>query len=439
MPYNLDIRTLCLICGIVSIFLSFPLGYTVLYRRVYPGFRLWAVAFIINGVGFILLGHRGLLPDFLTVVVANTLIVSHLAMISRGISTFTGQLSNIWLDILPVACVVVAFVYLTYVKPDVNMRIILISIAIALLFFRCGLLKVRSFSSHLSTADRVLISIFFFSAACFFLRAFVTFFLGERLDSFMDAGLFQASMAVLYCVASILIMTGLIIINNQKIEIELLESEARYRLLFDKSPLGVVQLDKAGRIVDANEALCELLKTSKDSLIGSYLSEKITNVTMRQAIEDALSGRDASFEGECGPATAGKQMVIRVLARTIHTVDGEPAGAVGIFEDVTETRNTMLELQEKEKLKSVLEIAGAVCHELNQPLMAVTGYTELLLMQLSEEEDVRDKFLRMLQQIDRMKQITEKLMGITRYKTKGYLDGRIVDIEGSSGDAPPEK
>jgi DNA-binding response OmpR family regulator len=44
----------------------------------------------------------------------------------------------------------------------------------------------------------------------------------------------------------------------------------------------------------------------------------------------------------------------------------------------------MVELQsalaEKEKFQGVLEMAGAVCHEINQPLMVISGYSEILLM-----------------------------------------------------------
>ncbi|MCK5339748.1 MAG: response regulator transcription factor, partial [Desulfobulbaceae bacterium] len=37
-------------------------------------------------------------------------------------------------------------------------------------------------------------------------------------------------------------------------------------------------------------------------------------------------------------------------------------------------------LKEREKLQGVLEMAGAVCHEINQPLQAVSGWSEILLM-----------------------------------------------------------
>ena len=51
--------------------------------------------------------------------------------------------------------------------------------------------------------------------------------------------------------------------------------------------------------------------------------------------------------------------------------------------------------------------------------------------------NLSSKLASISQQIDRMKTMTQKLMGITRYETKKYPDGKIFDIAkgiGSSTD-----
>lgn len=89
-------------------------------------------------------------------------------------------------------------------------------------------------------------------------------------------------------------------------------------------------------------------------------------------------------------------------------------------------------LSEQEKFKGVLELAGAVCHELNQPLQAVSGYSELLMVGVKEDDPIREQLGKIKGQVDRMAKITRKLMGITKYKTKGYLKGNIIDIDEAS-------
>ncbi|MGD9973266.1 MAG: response regulator [Desulfatirhabdiaceae bacterium] len=91
------------------------------------------------------------------------------------------------------------------------------------------------------------------------------------------------------------------------------------------------------------------------------------------------------------------------------------------------------ELREREKLQGVLEMAGAVCHELNQPLQSLSGYSELLLMDMNEN-DIRYQTLKKMKlQVDRVGELTRKIMKITRYQSKPYLSkSRIIDIECAS-------
>ena len=96
----------------------------------------------------------------------------------------------------------------------------------------------------------------------------------------------------------------------------------------------------------------------------------------------------------------------------------------------------MIELQnalaEKEKFQGVLEMAGAICHEFNQPLMVISGYSEMLSMDLSEDDPHYEICRNIYEQVHRLGNITKKLMGITKYKTKNYLEGSIVDLDEAS-------
>jgi CheY-like chemotaxis protein len=86
-------------------------------------------------------------------------------------------------------------------------------------------------------------------------------------------------------------------------------------------------------------------------------------------------------------------------------------------------------LMEEEKLKGVLEMAGGICHELNQPMQVVSGYSELLLMDMEKDNSAYPYIKMIKKQIDEMGSTTRKLMRITRYETQDYIEGRrIIDI-----------
>jgi len=87
-------------------------------------------------------------------------------------------------------------------------------------------------------------------------------------------------------------------------------------------------------------------------------------------------------------------------------------------------------LMEEEKLNGVLEMAGGICHELNQPMQVVSGYSELLLMDIEKDNSVYPYIKMIKEQTDEMGSITKKLMRITKYETRDYIEGsRIIDID----------
>ena len=87
-------------------------------------------------------------------------------------------------------------------------------------------------------------------------------------------------------------------------------------------------------------------------------------------------------------------------------------------------------LIEKEKFSGVIEMAGAVCHKLNQPLQVVTGYSEMLLNDISEDNPLRAKLKIIQDQTNKMGELTKKLMQITRYETQQYSNNtKIIDID----------
>ena len=103
---------------------------------------------------------------------------------------------------------------------------------------------------------------------------------------------------------------------------------------------------------------------------------------------------------------------------------------------------------DKERLQGVIELAGAVCHELNQPIqIAVFEYAKVMAMEGIVAHPMTDTLKKIKAQLDRMRQITSKLMQITRYRTREYINGeQILDIDRAmdSGDGhqngdPPAK
>ena len=104
-------------------------------------------------------------------------------------------------------------------------------------------------------------------------------------------------------------------------------------------------------------------------------------------------------------------------------------GAIETFQDLTKRKEAEKSLRERDRLHGVIEMAGAVCHEMNQPLMVLSGISELLALKIAEDDPLQSTIQKIGAQIERLANINHKLMNITRYKTKNYPGGKIIDID----------
>lgn len=85
------------------------------------------------------------------------------------------------------------------------------------------------------------------------------------------------------------------------------------------------------------------------------------------------------------------------------------------------------------KTKAIMEMAGAACHELNQPMQVILGYSDLLTGAMDRSDDLRNKLEKIIIQITKMDRIMKQINRISTYQTRDYVHGiRIVDIEKAS-------
>ncbi|MEO5859805.1 MAG: PAS domain S-box protein [Pyrinomonadaceae bacterium] len=91
------------------------------------------------------------------------------------------------------------------------------------------------------------------------------------------------------------ILTIWIVSSLMQREKEARDNEARYRMLFDYSPDGIVVTDTKANSIDANENICRMLGYTRDELVGKNVSEMIV-VAEIPHIDEALELLEAGSE-----------------------------------------------------------------------------------------------------------------------------------------------
>ena len=138
-------------------------------------------------------------------------------------------------------------------------------------------------------------------------------------------------------------------------------------------------------------------------------------------------GVDATFKRQDGTTFVGHLMM------SCPDPSDPMKTAIFTISDISWRKHAEQERIQREKLQGVLEMAGAVCHELNQPLQVVSVCSERLLNAISEDSPLYNQAQKIAEKFDMIVEITRKLQSMTKYETKHYMEGtKIIDIDEAS-------
>jgi len=142
----------------------------------------------------------------------------------------------------------------------------------------------------------------------------------------------------------------------------------------------IVVLTPDGRCRHANAAFCKAVGRSK---------EELANLTARDLLaHETLSASEIQSSARQGGAWRGTVTRIRkdgttfpVSASIAPLVDehGAATHVVSVEQDISEERRLKEQLIHSERLSAVGQLVAGVAHEINNPLQAVMGFTELLI------------------------------------------------------------
>ncbi len=200
----------------------------------------------------------------------------------------------------------------------------------------------------------------------------------------------------------------------------------------EQSPGIILITDINGIIEYANPKLTELTGYSREELINSsikiFKSGYHINEFYEKMWNTIISGE--KWTGELYNKTKNGNLYWEFASiAPLKNKEGKITHFVKVAENITESKKAEQEKIKAEKLQSVLEMAGTVSHELNQPLQIILGYSELLKEKLAENDKFKKQLEHIISNITRIVEITEKIKNITEYKVKHYLDNtNIIDI-----------
>jgi two-component system cell cycle sensor histidine kinase/response regulator CckA len=215
-------------------------------------------------------------------------------------------------------------------------------------------------------------------------------------------------------------------IERKRVDAELLDSENRYRMLFDANPEAMCVCDaESQRVIDVNDAAIRRYGYSRDEFL-----------TMTIGALEPPSGATGSQPGLSGPG-AGPRLhtdlrhrrrdgsIIDVeIATNEMVISNRPARLV-LLRDVTERKQLEGHFRQAQKMEAVGQLAGGVAHDFNNLLTAIIGFSDLLLADLTPGDQRRND-------VDQIRDAARQAAGLTQqllaFSRKQMLQPRVVDI-----------
>ncbi len=183
----------------------------------------------------------------------------------------------------------------------------------------------------------------------------------------------------------------------------------------------------------------DIMGLTRDLILGQRPRDLVAQIPeelvacLQEQTKTAVQNDDlSSFEAEI-PCADGIRREFLFSINSLQAEESQAAGRVGVMLDLTQKNRAARERAQREKFQGVLETAGGVCHEMNQPLQVISGYAEIMLSNLPRDHEMFRLARQISEQVDRMADITTKLQKITHYETMDYGEhARIIDIHKSS-------
>jgi two-component system cell cycle sensor histidine kinase/response regulator CckA len=211
----------------------------------------------------------------------------------------------------------------------------------------------------------------------------------------------------------------------EKGQADLQDSEARYRVMFDNSPLPKWMYDlETFRFLAVNEAAIRDYGYSREEFLAMTVEDLRAPGDDPEVIDDVRAPNPPPKFGTRRLRKKNGDVILVEL--TSHTIAlGVRACRLAVGKDVTERQRLEDQLRQSQKMEAVGRLAGGIAHDFNNLLSVILSYADMLLTDMRPGEPMRDDLKEIREAGTRAADLTRQLLAFSRQQV---MEPKVLDL-----------
>lgn len=227
------------------------------------------------------------------------------------------------------------------------------------------------------------------------------------------------------------------ITEYKKAQQAMLESEEKYRKIFENTIEGIFQTTPEGKYLQVNPAFARILGYESPEKLKTSIYDIGKQIypepSLRQEVKRLLSEHGMIKDYEVEHVRKDNKVIWVVInANVIRDEKGNILSYQGTIMDVTEKKRLESQLLHAQKMEAIGRLAGGVAHDFNNMLGVILGRAEIAMMKLDPSQQPYIDLLEIQKAAERSADLTRQLLAFARKQTVAPIVLNLNDtVEGT--------